>query len=137
MATAWMPEVEQRRSSCRIAALAKQYMDVLSEQPGAGEKRRGEPGFDARCVEAHLAPASARTRMCGPGSAPGMAACHAHDANQTTASGARPFWLLFGALRRRSGANSAAGRVAAEGRMPAVMPKSNPLANGERKLFVS
>jgi len=23
-----------------IAALAKQYMDVLSEQPGAGEKRR-------------------------------------------------------------------------------------------------
>ena len=26
-----------------IAALAKQYMDVLSEQPGAGEKRRGIP----------------------------------------------------------------------------------------------
>jgi hypothetical protein len=40
----------EHRSQCRkmpegarrwIAALAKQYMDVLSEQPGAGEKRRG------------------------------------------------------------------------------------------------
>ena len=40
MATAGMPEVEQCRSNCRIAALAKQYKDVLSEQPGAGEKHR-------------------------------------------------------------------------------------------------
>jgi len=32
-----MPEGARRW----IAALAKQYMDVLSEQPGAGEKRRG------------------------------------------------------------------------------------------------
>jgi len=40
----------EHRSPCRkmpggarrwIAAIAKQYMDVLSEQPGAGEKRRG------------------------------------------------------------------------------------------------
>jgi len=35
----------------------------------------------------------------------------AHEARRNTASGARPFWLLFGA-----------------------MPKSNPLASGERKL---
>jgi hypothetical protein len=31
------------------------------------------------------------------------------DARPGTAFGARPFWLLFGALRRRSGANGGAG----------------------------
>jgi len=61
-----------------IAALAKQYMDVLSEPPGVGEKRRAPRRADARWG---------------------------------TAFGARPFWLLFGA-----------------------MPKSNPLTAGERKL---
>ena len=44
------------------------------------------------------------------------------------------FLVTFWALRRRSGANSEAGRVAAEGRMPGVMPKSNRLAAGETKL---
>jgi hypothetical protein len=39
-----MPEGARRW----IAALAKQYTDVLSEQPGAGEKRRGFCG--ARCA---------------------------------------------------------------------------------------
>jgi hypothetical protein len=86
-----------------IAALAKQYMDVLSEQPGHGEKHR---------------------------------AVRIADAKRATAPGARPFWLLFGALRRRSGANGAAGPEGAEGRMPGVMPKSNPLPGGERKLWL-
>jgi len=31
-----------------IAVLAKQYMDVLSEQPGAGEKRREFAAHEAR-----------------------------------------------------------------------------------------
>ena len=44
------------------------------------------------------------------------------------------FLVTFWALRRRSGANSEAGRVAAKGRMPGVMPKSNRLAEGETKL---
>src|SRR6185503_17556049 len=44
------------------------------------------------------------------------------------------FLVTFWALRRRSGANSEAGRVAAEGRMPGVVPKSNRLAVGETKL---
>ena len=57
-----------------IAAPAQQYTDVLSAQPGRGEKRRGERGFDARCDETHLAPASARTGMCGPDHAPWKAA---------------------------------------------------------------
>ena len=48
-------------------------MDVLSEPPRA-EKHRGEPESFARCVEAHLAPANARTWMCGPVSDPVMAA---------------------------------------------------------------
>jgi len=38
------------------------------------------------------------------------------------------FLVTFWALRRTSGANSEAGRVAAQGRMPGVMPKSDPLA---------
>jgi hypothetical protein len=44
------------------------------------------------------------------------------------------FLVTFWALRRRSGANSEAGRGAAKGRMPGVMPKSNRLAAGETKL---
>src|SRR5262249_55732496 len=91
-----------------MRAPAQQYTDVLSAQPGRGEKHRGERAF-ARCDETHRAPASARTRMCGPGQAPWTAAWFRADAQRTTALGARPFWLLFGALRRRSGANSGAG----------------------------
>jgi hypothetical protein len=45
--------------------------------------------------------------------------------------------VTFWALRRRSGANSEAGREAAKGRMPGVMPKSNRLAAGETKLCTS
>ena len=43
------------------------------------------------------------------------------------------FLVTFWALRRRSGANSAAGREAAQGRMPEVMPKSNRLARRARR----
>jgi len=72
-------------------------MDVLSAQPRNAEKHRAvrfaRDGMDAggRATQEQLP-----------------------DANRTTASGARPFWLLFGA-----------------------MPKSNPLATGERKLCTS
>src|SRR5262249_50669615 len=52
-----------------IAAPAQQYRDVLSAQPGRGEKRR----------------------------APGRA-----DARPSIALGARPFWLLFGAMPKSS-----------------------------------
>ena len=92
-----MPEGSRRW----IAAIAKQYMDVLSEQPRLAEKRRAVRF--ARCE-------SDRRVRC------------------------LAFLVTFWALRRRSGANSAASRESAEGRMPAVMPKSNPLAAGERKL---
>jgi len=84
-----------------IAAIAKQYMDVLSEQPRLAEKRRAVRF--ARCE-------SDRRVRC------------------------LAFLVTFWALRRRSGANSEAGRVAAKGRMPGVMPKSNRLAEGETKL---
>src|SRR6185369_2419825 len=43
------------------------------------------------------------------------------------------FLVTFWALRRRSGANSEAGREAAKGRMPAVMPKSDRLARRARR----
>ena len=96
-----MPEGSRRW----IAAIAKQYMDVLSEQPRLAEKRRAVRF--ARCE-------SDRRVRC------------------------LAFLVTFWALRRRSGANSEAGRVAAKGRMPGVMPKSNRLARkGETKLCTS
>jgi hypothetical protein len=78
-----------------IAAIAKQYTDVLSEQPRRAEKRTAVRF--ARCE-------SDRRVRC------------------------LAFLVTFWALRRRSGANSEAGGGAAKGRMPGVMPKSNPLA---------
>src|SRR5258706_13232943 len=97
----------------------------------------GEPGFDARCVEAHLAPASARTWMCGPESDPWMAVWLVAPCESDHRVRCLAFLVTFWALRRRSGANSGAGGSAAEGRMPGVMPKSNRLAEGETKLCTS
>ena len=82
-----------------IAAIAKQYMDVLFEQPRRAEKRRAVRF--ARCE-------SDRRVRC------------------------LAFLVTFWALRRRSGANSEAGREAAEGRMPGVK-KSNHRDGGNAK----
>jgi len=72
-------------------------------------RRNGPEGARARCARVGCS-----TWMCCQPTPPALRSTGESDsqeANQTTASGARPFWLLFGA-----------------------MPKSNPLAAGERKL---
>jgi hypothetical protein len=69
-------------------ARLSEHTDVRVRAGPLEARSAGASRAFARCGEAHLAPASDRTRMCGLDIAPGMAACSKADVNQNAAAGA-------------------------------------------------
>ena len=100
----------RQRSSCRSAGMHG-FVDQRAVR-GAEHRRRCGKGPKGRGDGSPRLRSSTRTYCLRDPATPRSAGDFAaHEARQNAAVGARPFWLLFGA-----------------------MPKSNPLATGERKL---